>query len=238
MSGAALAPARPALSGRVGLVAAGLVVLGEALWLVARLPGAALVSDLGAVAVASWATLACVGVARRHPTPLRRFWTLLAVTMALAALGRTVWTVERLGGMELPHTPLVGAIFTAGIVAGAAALLSSLAAPHTLVGQVRTLLDGVIVGLALIPICWLVVFRDVAAADLADPLRTFALLYPMFDLMQLTILVAVAGPSRRRWRPLTAIGASLAIRAVARSTSRFTRTAATRPATRSTSAGR
>ncbi|WP_207783748.1 putative bifunctional diguanylate cyclase/phosphodiesterase [Micromonospora globispora] len=215
MSGAALAPARPALSGRVGLVAAGLVVLGEALWLVARLPGAALVSDLGAVAVASWATLACVGVARRHPTPLRRFWTLLAVTMALAALGRTVWTVERLGGMELPHTPLVGAIFTAGIVAGAAALLSSLAAPHTLVGQVRTLLDGVIVGLALIPICWLVVFRDVAAADLADPLRTFALLYPMFDLMQLTILVAVAGPSRRRWRPLTAIGASLAIRAVA-----------------------
>ena len=80
--------ARPTLSGRVGLVAAAVVVLGEACWLVAGLPGAALVSDLGAVAVAAWAAVACVGVARRHPVALRRFWTLLAVTMALAALGR------------------------------------------------------------------------------------------------------------------------------------------------------
>ncbi|WP_319461979.1 putative bifunctional diguanylate cyclase/phosphodiesterase [Micromonospora sp. RTP1Z1] len=207
--------ARPTLSGRVGLVAAAVVVLGEAGWLVAGLPGAALVSDLGAVAVAAWAAVACVGVARRHPTALRRFWTLLAVTMALAAFGRVLWTVERLGGQQLPHNALVGGIFTAGIVTGTAALLCSLAAPRSLVGQARTLLDGVIVGLALIPIGWVVVFRDVAAADLADPLRTFGLVYPMFDLMQLTILVAVAGPSRPMWRPLTVIGASLAIRAAA-----------------------
>ncbi|MGC1211370.1 MAG: EAL domain-containing protein [Micromonospora sp.] len=215
MSGAVVASARPTLSGRVGLVAAALVVLGEAVWLVARLPGAALISDLGALIVSAWATVACVRVARRGPPSLRRFWVLLAVTMGLAALGRTVWTVERLDGTMLPHTPLVGALFTAGIITGTAALLCSVAAPHTLVGQVRTLLDGVIVGLALIPIGWLVVFRDVAAADLADPLRTFGLLYPMFDLTQLTILVAVAGPSRPMWRPLTVIGASLTIRATA-----------------------
>ncbi|WP_406037571.1 EAL domain-containing protein [Micromonospora sp. NBC_00898] len=207
--------ARPMLSGRVGLVAVAVVVLGEACWLVAGLPGAALASDLGAVAVAAWAAVACVGVARRHPVALRRFWTLLAVTMALAALGRILWTVERLGGRELPHTPLIGGLFTAGIVTGTAALLCSLAAPRSLVGQARTLLDGVIVGLALIPIGWVVVFRDVAAADLTDPLRTFGLLYPMFDLMQLTILVAVAGPSRPMWRALTVIGVSLATRAAA-----------------------
>ena len=86
--------ARPTLSGRVGLVAAAVAVLGEACWLVAGLPGAALVSDLGAMAVAAWAAVACVGVARRHPAALRRFWTLLAVTMALAALGRIMWTVR------------------------------------------------------------------------------------------------------------------------------------------------
>ncbi|MFC4148149.1 putative bifunctional diguanylate cyclase/phosphodiesterase [Micromonospora mangrovi] len=211
----AVAPARPTLSGRVGLVVAGLVVLGEAAWLVARLPGAALVSDLGAVAVATWAAVACVGAARRHPAPLRRFWGLLTATMALAALGRTLWTVERLGGTELPHTPLIGGLFTAGILTGTAALLSSLAAPRSVVGRARTLLDGVIVGLALIPIGWVVVFRDIAAADLADPVRTFGLLYPMFDLMQLTILVAVAGPSRPMWPALTMIGASLATRAAA-----------------------
>ncbi|MFI2649604.1 putative bifunctional diguanylate cyclase/phosphodiesterase [Micromonospora fulviviridis] len=215
MSLAAVAPARRPLSGRVGLVAAALVVLGEAVWLVGGLPGAALLSDLGAVAVSSWAAVACARVARRHPTPLRRFWALLAATMILAALGRTVWTVERLGGHGLPHTPLVGGLFTAGIVTGTAALLCSLAAPRSLVGQARTLLDGVIVGLALIPIGWVVVFRDLADADLADPLRTFGLLYPMLDLMQLTILVAVAGPGRPMWRALTLIGVGLATRAAA-----------------------
>ncbi|WP_238453064.1 EAL domain-containing protein [Micromonospora sp. ATA51] len=174
-----------------------------------------MVSDLGAVAVAAWAAVACVGASRRHPLALRRFWRLLAVTMALAAIGRVLWTVQRLGGHQLPHTPLIGGVFTAGILTGTAALLCSMAAPCSLVGQARTLLDGVIVGLALIPIGWVVVFRDVAAADLADPLRTLGLLYPMFDLMQLTILVAVAGPSRPRWRPLTVIGASLAVRATA-----------------------
>ncbi|MEU3452833.1 EAL domain-containing protein [Micromonospora sp. NPDC006766] len=207
--------ARRPLSGRVGPVAAALIVLGEESWLVAGLPGTALVSDLGAVTVSSWAAVACARAAKRHPLPLRRFWTLLAVTMALAALGRTVWTVERLGGPGLPNNALVGGIFTAGIVTGTAALLCSLAAPRSLVGQARTMLDGVIVGLALIPIGWVVVFRDIATADLADPLRTFGLLYPMFDLMQLTILVAVAGPARPRWRALTLIGVSLGVRATA-----------------------
>ncbi|SBT52415.1 putative bifunctional diguanylate cyclase/phosphodiesterase [Micromonospora auratinigra] len=209
------AGSRRPFSGRVGLVVAVLVVLVEGCWLVAGLPGAALVSDLGAVTVSSWAAVACARTARRHPESVRRFWMLLAVTMTLAALGRTVWTVQRLGGHPLPHTPLVGGLFTAGIITGTAALLCSLAAPRSLVGQARTLLDGVIVALALIPIGWVVVFRDIAAADLADPVRTFGLLYPMLDLMQLTILVAVSGPSRPMWRALTLIGASLASRAAA-----------------------
>ncbi|MEV4479113.1 putative bifunctional diguanylate cyclase/phosphodiesterase [Micromonospora coxensis] len=198
---------------RVGVVVAAVVVLVEAVWLVVALPQAALVSDLGAITVATWATVTCATAARRHPAPLRRFWTLLAITMGLAAAGRTLWTAERIGSQELPHTFLIGAVFTTGIITGTAALLCSLSAPRSFVGQARTLLDGVIVGLALIPIGWVVVFRDIATADLADPLRTFGLLYPMLDLMQLTILVAVAGPRRPVWRPLTLIGASLAVRA-------------------------
>ncbi|MEV1330937.1 EAL domain-containing protein [Micromonospora costi] len=209
------APTRsPRALGRTGLLVAGAVVLVEAFWLVAALPAAALVSDLGAMAVAGWAAVACVGVARRHPASLRRFWSLLAATMALAAAGRLVWTVERLTGDDLPHTPLIGAVFTAGILTGTAALLCSLTAPRTAVGRARILLDGVIVALALVPIAWVVVFRNVADADLADPVRTLGLLYPMFDLMQLTILVAVAGPARPLWRPMSLIAGSLAVRAL------------------------
>ncbi|MGC4805103.1 putative bifunctional diguanylate cyclase/phosphodiesterase [Micromonospora sp. DT233] len=194
------------------------ILLTEAIWLFARLPGAALVSDLGAVAVASWAGFACLWAARRHPTPLHRLWALLAATAWLAALGRVLWTVQRLSRDGLPHTPLIGALFTLGILTGTAALLCSLAAPRSAIGRARTVLDGVIVGLSLIPIGWVLVFRDVAAADLADPLHTFGVLYPILDLMQLTILVAVAGPSRPVWQPLTLIGASLVIRAIADAT--------------------
>ena len=198
-----------------GAIVAAAVILLEAGWLIAALPGAALVSDIGAMLVAGWATLACVGVARRHPAPLRRFWTLLALTMALAAIGRAIWTVQRLVGGDLPHTPVVGVVFTAGILTGTAALLSSPSAPRTAVGRARTLLDGVIVALALVPIGWVLVFRGVAAAELADPARTLGLLFPMFDLMRLTILVAVSGPARPLWRPMTVLAASLTLRVVA-----------------------
>ncbi|MFG1882768.1 putative bifunctional diguanylate cyclase/phosphodiesterase [Micromonospora sp. NPDC049102] len=198
-----------------GPIGAGSVILLEAFWLVAALPGAALVSDVGALLVAGWATVACVTVARRHPTPLRRFWTLLAVTMGLAASGRAIWTVQRLAGGDLPHNALVGVVFTAGILTGTAALLSSPSGPRTAVGRARTLLDGVIVALALVPVAWVLVFRGVASAELADPARTLGLLFPMFDLMQLTILVAVAGPARPLWRPMRLLAASLTLRVVA-----------------------
>ncbi|WP_329007493.1 EAL domain-containing protein [Micromonospora rifamycinica] len=206
-------PIRPLTLPRVGAVVAAVAVVLELVWLLAALPEAALVSDVTATAVAGWASYACARTMRRHPAPLRRFWALLALTMGLSAGGRLLWTVDRLRADELPHTPLIWAVFTAGIVTGTAALLAALTAPRSMVGRARTVLDGVIVGLALIPIGWVVVFRDLAAADLADPLRTLGLLYPMIDLMQLTILVAVAGPARPVWPPLTLLGASLATRA-------------------------
>ncbi|MGW0506995.1 putative bifunctional diguanylate cyclase/phosphodiesterase [Micromonospora sp. NPDC003241] len=199
--------------GWAGLFAAGLVVGVETVWLLLKLPAGALVSDLGALVVAGLAGAACLGAARRQPM-VRRFWLLLAATMALAMAGRALWTALRLVGEDLPHTLPVGLLFVAGLVTGTAALLCSVTAPRTTVGRVRTLLDGVIVGLALIPVGWMLIFRNVAMADLDEPLRTAGLLYPMFDLMQLTILVAVIGPSRPVWPVLTLLGASLTVRAV------------------------
>nr|WP_240956390.1 EAL domain-containing protein [Micromonospora sp. HNM0581] len=174
-----------------------------------------MVSDLGALAVAGWAAVACAAAARRHPARVRRFWLLLAVTMALALAGRALWTIERLLGNSLPHTLPTGLIFAASLVTGTAALFLSVTAPRTTVGRARTLLDGVIVGLALVPIGWLLIFRNVSLADLDEPLRTAGLLYPTFDLMQLTILVAVMVPKRPVWLPMALLGASLTVRAVA-----------------------
>ncbi|WBB77266.1 EAL domain-containing protein [Micromonospora sp. WMMD882] len=193
-----------------------LAVIGvEAVWLAARLPASALVADLGAIVVAAWAAVACAVVARRHPSALRPFWSLLSATMALSAVSRALWAMHRASSGDVPHTRLVGLVFITGIVLGTTAFLLSPTAPHSTVGRGRTVLDGVIVGLSLVPIGWVAVFQDVAADQLTEPEHTLALVYPMLDLVQLTILVAVAGPARPRWRPMTVLGASLTVRAAA-----------------------
>ncbi|ASW55857.1 bifunctional diguanylate cyclase/phosphodiesterase [Plantactinospora sp. KBS50] len=220
MSGIAGPAALASRFGRISLwLALGLgtaVLLTETAWLVLRLPDAATASDAAATLVAGIAAGCCLAVSRRHPANLRRFWLLMALTMALAATGRIIWTVTRLTtGGGLPNNLAVALVFVAGIVSGTAALLSCVSAPPTAAGRLRTLLDGVIVGLALVPVSWVVVLRDVAAAPLAETPRTLGLFYPMFDVMQLTILVAISGPLRPVWRPLSTIGAGLAIRAVA-----------------------
>ncbi|MFV2103714.1 putative bifunctional diguanylate cyclase/phosphodiesterase [Micromonospora sp. LOL_024] len=202
-------------AGRVGLVGAGAVVAIEALWLVLGLPAGALVGDLGAITVAGWAGVACVGAARRQPVPLRRFWLLLAATMALSLAGRALWTSQRLLGEGLPHLLPIGLIFAASLLTGTGALFCWVTAPRTTVGRLRTLLDGVIVGLALIPIGWLLTFRYLMMTDSDEPLRTAGLLHPMFDLMQLTILIAVIGPGRPAGRPMALLGVSLTVRAIA-----------------------
>jgi len=204
---------RPGGARRWAVVAGVLTITVEAGWLLATGPAAALVSDLGAIIVASCAATACGIAARRHPPQLRRFWVLLATTMALAAIGRVVWTVGRLTANALPHTPLIGLIFFAGLVTGTAALLSAVSAPRSAVGRARVLLDGVIVGLALLPVAWVVVYREMASAELDGTATALGMLYPMLDLIQLAVLISVAGPARPLWPALTLLGASLAVRA-------------------------
>ncbi|MGA3561536.1 putative bifunctional diguanylate cyclase/phosphodiesterase [Melissospora conviva] len=211
---AAPAPGR-GLRSWTALALCAAVIVGELLWFLLDLPRRALVSDAAATVVAGIAAAYCLRVARRHPSALRTFWRLLAVTMALAAAGRAIWTVARLTGDGLPHTPLIATIFIAGICAGTGALLSFLSAPDSAIGRTRILLDGVIVALALVPISWLIALRDVTGSSLADPLRSLALVYPMLDLVQLTVLVAISSGSRVRWPALSLIGASLAVRALA-----------------------
>ncbi|HEX7744697.1 MAG TPA: EAL domain-containing protein, partial [Micromonosporaceae bacterium] len=159
----------------------------------------------------------CAGAARRHPAWARRFWLLMAATMALSAAGRLIWTVARTTDPtgQLPHRPVVTLMFTVAAVSGIAALLSFRPAPVTILGGMRALLDGLIIGLSLVPIGWLLVLDDLSAVPFADPARAARMAYPMLDLTQLTVLVAVAASSRPMWRALTLIGASLAIRAVA-----------------------
>jgi diguanylate cyclase (GGDEF)-like protein len=199
------------------LAATATIVVAEAFWLDRGLPNSAAVSDAGAILVATIAAACCADVARRHPARTRRFWLLMAATMALAAAGRLLWTVGRITDAEgdLPNTPLIGLVFTMGIVSGTAALLSFQPAPISRIGGVRAVLDGLIVGLSLVPIGWVLVLQNVSAAPWADPLRALGMAYPMLDLAQLTVLVAVAASARSMWGPLALIGASLAMRAVA-----------------------
>jgi diguanylate cyclase len=191
------------------------VVVVDAAWLAGGFSHASLVSDLGGVAGSSLAAVACVRAARRQPTAPPRFWMLMALTMALAAAGQLLWTLQHfLGDGSLPNTPLLGVLFAGDIVCGTAALLYARSAPSSGIARARTVLDGVIVGLSLVPIGWIVVYASVTSSALDDPARALGLMYPVFDLMQLTVLIAVSGRPPV-WRPLTFIAASLVVRAIA-----------------------
>ncbi|MEH1013543.1 EAL domain-containing protein [Micromonospora sp. CPCC 206060] len=203
--------ARAPLWHRAAIAGGVVLLLFEALWLFLVPAGRGTVSDIAGGLAAGLAAVCCAGVSRRHPVELRRFWRLTAVSLALSAVGQSSWALVRLvGGPDrVSVSLLVGTLSLGAMLTGTAALLSCHGAPRTAVGRVRAVLDGAIVGLALVPVAWIVVLRDVSGPGREQPMPAVGLIYPMLDLIQLTVLVSIAGAYRPMWRPLTLIGASL-----------------------------
>ena len=194
--------------------AAVVVVAVDVLWLALRLPDTALVSDLASVTVALLATVCCVAAYHRHPPALRWFWSLMAVTMFLATVVRLLRLLDRMtSGSDVSHSPVIGMICGAGLLLGTAAVLSCLTLPHSVAGRIRIVLDAVIVGLSLLPVGWVFVTSQISASTIASSARATGMLHPILDLVQLTILLAVAGSARPIWSPLGLVGISMAIHA-------------------------
>jgi diguanylate cyclase (GGDEF)-like protein/PAS domain S-box-containing protein len=170
-------------------LAATLWVLSLQLW--AGTTAAQHSSNIGLVLAAVAAGWASLRRARRHERAIRRFWCLLGAAALSWSAGQTVWTwYESVLGQQVPFPSLADWGYLGLPPLAAAALLSLPLAAPTLAGQVRTILDGLMVAGSLLLCSWIIVLGPVLRAG-GDNLvhQAISLAYPAGDVVVITIVV-------------------------------------------------
>jgi len=162
------------------------------------------VSNLGLALAALGAGWAALRRARRHRGPIRRFWRLLSAALLSWSAGQAVWTwYESVLGQEVPFPSMADVGYLALPPLAAAALLSLPLAAPTLAGQVRTILDGLMVASSLLLCSWIIVLGPVFRVG-SDSLLTQAisLAYPVSDVVVITIVIYTWLRARQQHRRL------------------------------------
>lgn len=152
---------------------------------------------LGATAAA----VALTRLARRVTGRSSRGWTLLAAGAWFEALGELTWTGYVVLAGSAPYPDLPDVFYLAGYPLLAAGFLSLAADPDRPTQGVRLLLDGLVVGTALLAIGWHFVLEAILAASTLGSFATWvSLAYPIADILvgSIAFVVAVNARGRRR----------------------------------------
>jgi PAS domain S-box-containing protein len=214
----------PSRRGRlIPLVAAGALALAawDAAWMYWQFWGERATqwwSDLVAVPVPLFVTIACWVAGRRQEGRARKAWYLLGAAAMSWGLGEAVWSLYELGlGREVPFPSIADVGFLGLIPLAVAGMLAFPAAPRRLTSQVRTLLDGLIIVGSLLFVSWGTVLGPTYREGAGDALtKTIGLAYPIGDVAILSIVLFIAARLRRGHRgALAFIGAGLAVLALA-----------------------
>ena len=200
-------------------VAIGSVLAATLAWVVILLllggtPEAQNVSNVGLSLAAMGAGWAALRRARRHQGSIRRFWRLLSGGLLFWSAGQAVWTwYESALGQEVPFPSLADVGYLGLPPLAAAALISLPLAAPTLAGQVRTILDGLMVASSLLLCSWIIVLEPVFRAGGDSPLtQAISLAYPVSDVVVITIVIYTWLRARQQHQqlplslPLVAIG--------------------------------
>jgi diguanylate cyclase (GGDEF)-like protein len=158
------------------------------------------------------AAVSCVLASRRAQVRGWRIgWMLIGVSCALWAVGQGIWTwIETIQGRTVPPVTVADAFYLMSIPVAAIGLLyfpTNLAGRF---GRARTVLDGLIVGCAVLFVSWIFVLSPLVSDEgLSGSERVVNLAYPVFDVVLLTIaLIALArgGSAGRLPRAFVAAG--------------------------------
>jgi diguanylate cyclase (GGDEF)-like protein len=149
------------------------------------------VSNIGLMAVAFLAAIACTQRGLRLSGSLRKSWVLLGASCGAWGLGQTIWTIYETGlGREVPFPSWADAGYLAAVPLAAAGLLMMPATAQSMAGLLRNVLDGVMVALALFCTSWILVLGPLFAAGGENLLSTIlGLAYPVGDVATITILI-------------------------------------------------
>ncbi len=151
-----------------------------------------LVSGLGAA-------LCCLYTASRTTGALRRAWVLFGAMGAAWTIGNVIWFVQSLEPVK-PFPTVSDLFFVVALVLAAAGLLRFPAGSRVKDDRVRLLLDGLLIGSALLFLSNVLVLEEMFAR-LGPGLGALVLaLYPLGDVLlaSLALLLLTRSPSRRR----------------------------------------
>jgi len=158
-----------------------------------------------AALVAAWA---CFNAANRNPygfgrawtASLHRAWRLLGSAALFWGLGQVVWTITALRSGEPGVPSLADAGYLTALPLLIAGVLAFPTAPMRATARLRTLLDGLLIAASLLFLGWSTVlgdaFRPSGTSTTLE--RTICLVYPLGDIVAVTIALVLLTRSRGR----------------------------------------
>jgi diguanylate cyclase (GGDEF)-like protein/PAS domain S-box-containing protein len=225
--GARLSPSA-AKSAIVVALSAGWIALLASDW--GGIGGPRALSDFGLMAAALAAGACCLVRARREAGRHRLFWRLIGASALSWGIGQTIWTwYEVVQGRNVPFPSLADVGYLGAVPLAAAGMMLLPTGAPTAAGRARTLIDGAMIAGSALLTSWVFVLRPVFEQDADLFSHTISLLYPIGDVIVVTIVLSVVLRARQSGTktsvPILLIGAGLL--AMAFSDSGFTYLTAT-----------
>ena len=200
---------------------AAVAVLAFTGWLIVGLGGphaTQIVDDTGTAVAALIAVGACLRTAWRSSGRARWAWGLLTAACASWAVAEITWGVyELVLKRDAPFPSLADVWYVTGVpLAVVAVWVFSIGRRSITALGVRAVLDGMIVAAALLLVSWVLILRPTFDASSSGSLeQVLSLLYPIGDVVTLTVVIAVLVRSVRGQRSLVFIGLALVAMALA-----------------------
>jgi hypothetical protein len=156
------------------------------------------ISNLGLTVMPLVAAAQCAAQARGLAGRLRQGWRLMGGSCLAWGLGMVVWSgYESLGGRDVPFPSLADVGYLATVPLAVAALLIFPTAPQRLAAQVRTVVDGVVIGASLLIVSWILALGPVVRGGGTGPLAdVIGIAYPLGDVFMATIVLLAMARSR------------------------------------------
>ena len=165
-----------------------------------------LFDDTVSFGLALYATACAALAARAAQDRLRRTWATMAVALGAWSLGDGLWLVyDLVPGVE-PTTPSAADVFYLLFAVLLVAAFAQLITTATHQGRLRLLLDAITVALCLFLLAWVLALNSVYNTYREDRAAlAVAFLYPVFDMIALTIAVVVLVRAEARQRAMLAV---------------------------------
>ena len=156
------------------------------------------ISNVGLTVMPLVAAAQCARQARGETGRLRRGWRLMGGSCLAWGLGMAVWTAyESIGGRDVPFPSLADVGYLATVPLAVAALLIFPTAPQRRAAQVRTVVDGLVIGASLLIVSWILALGPVVHAGGDGALAAvIAIAYPLGDVIMATIVLFAIARSR------------------------------------------